>query len=56
LIAALELFFLVSLARKRLDHANAGKCFLHRHDHLCHAFLFVLNGLLGASAINAEWQ
>ena len=56
MIAAVEFFFLVCLARKRFDHANAGEGFLHRYHHLRHAFLFVLHGFLGASPVNAERQ
>ena len=43
-------------ARKRLDHANSSECFLHRHHHLAHAFLFTLHRFPGAAPINAQRQ
>ena len=42
----------MGLASKGLDHANAGKSFLHCHHHLSHVFLLVLHRLAGASAKN----
>ena len=50
--AARKTFHLVGLATKGLDHANAGKRFLHRHHHLSHVFLLVLHCLSGAAAKN----
>ncbi len=44
------------LTRERLDHANASKCFLHRHYHFTHAFILILHRLSRAAAIDAERQ
>ena len=43
-------FYLVVLASKGLNHANAGERFLHRHHHLSHVFLLALHRLAGAAA------
>ena len=56
LSGASEKLFLMVFAVERFDDANSGETFLHRHGHLAHTFLLVLNRLLGALSKNPDRQ
>ena len=54
LVAAAEVPFLLLLAPEGFDDANPGEALLHRHDHLGHAQLLIVDRLARSLAIHAE--
>ena len=54
LVAAAEVPFLLLLAPEGFDDANPGEALLHRHDHLGHAHLLIVDRPARSLAIHAE--